>query len=121
MIFKLHDAFRNRKVLLRATLAHNKEAAGLLVSRVRADLEVRKVSHLCLAALMETNDLFAEGLIVAFKAVTVFLEIQDSSALGLDLVDVKVVDAGDFVASLSALHRLTLVEVSGLGGLLSLT
>ena len=86
LLFEFLNAFCDRKVLLLTVLAYDEEASSFLIGRVRADFEVREVGHLFRGSLMEVNDLFYERLIVAFKAVTVALEIKDGTALRLDLV-----------------------------------
>ena len=70
---------------------------------------------------METNNLLGEGLVVPFEALAVLLQIEDGSALRLDLVDIEVVDAGNFVAGLGTLYAFPLLFVALLGGFLGLT
>jgi len=87
---------------------------------VRSDLKVIEVGHLGISTLVEADDFLNECLIVAFKTVTIALEVQNRATLRLDLVEVEVVDAGDLVAGLRALHILALLEVSRLRSLLGL-
>jgi len=79
-----------------------------------AHLEVVEIGHLGIGASMETNDLFNKGLVVALQLLTVFLQVEDGSALRLDLVDVEVVNASNFVAGLGTLNVLFLLSVARL-------
>lgn len=120
-LFELLNALGDGEVFLSAVFANNKEAASLIKLRVDADLKVVEVCHLGVCALMEADDFFDKGFVVTFEALSVFLQVQDGSALRLHLVNVQIVDAGDLVTGLSALHTFSLLNVSCLSGLLRLS
>jgi hypothetical protein len=46
-----------------------------------AHLEAVEIGHLSIGACMETYDLLNKGLVIAFQLLTVFLQVEDGSAL----------------------------------------
>lgn len=64
---------------------------------------------------MEANDFLYEGLVVVLKSFPVLLQVQNGSTLRLHLIDVQVVDTGNFVASFGSFYVLLFLDISLLG------
>jgi ABC-type antimicrobial peptide transport system permease subunit len=76
------------------------------------DLKGVEVPEFGLALVVELEELLDEFRIVSSEFFTIFFEVENCTGLALHLVDVRVVDACDFVARLLSLSTLLVVAVS---------
>jgi len=109
------NALGHREVLLGPVLAHDEEAAGLLVLGVHSHLKVVEVSHLLLLLLVQLQQLFQELAIVARNLLAILNDVQNRPRLRLHLVDVEVELSGNLVGILGTLDVfLALVHLESL-------
>jgi len=108
-IFQCIDALRYRKVSFGGSIClHNEEAASLVEVRVVSNLEVLKVLHLFISALMELNNVLHEGLVFIGQCLTIIFKVQNTACLRLYLANVDIDDASNFVLGLRTLDSLFL-------------
>ena len=93
--FQIIYAFADGKVLFGAVLFDDEEAPCFVKIRVNSNLEFVEVLEFRVVSVVMSYDLLHKSLVSLIKFFAVSPDVQDSSRLRFNFVDVHVMDASD--------------------------